>query len=67
MISRVPVELGREEATRLAREELSKEVYRANRPGLVRRLLGWLVDRADELLDRVVRDGGRRVRHALSS
>jgi hypothetical protein len=53
VITRVPVELGREEATRLAREELSKEIYRAHRPGLVRRLLGWLVDRVGELLDRV--------------
>jgi len=53
VIARVPVELGREEATRLAREELSKEIYRAHRPGLVRRLLGWLVDRVADLLDKV--------------
>jgi hypothetical protein len=53
VIAQVPVELGREEATRLAREELSKEIYRANRPGLVRRLLGWIIDRVGELLDKV--------------
>lgn len=53
MIASVPVELGREEATRLAREELSKEIYRAHRPGLVRRLLGWIIDQAGELLDKV--------------
>ena len=61
MIARVPVELGREEATRLAREELSKEIYRAHRPGLVRRLLGWLVERGADLLDKVagVSPGGQ--------
>jgi hypothetical protein len=61
VITGVPVELGREEATRLAREELSKEIYRAHRPGLVQRLIGWLVDRAGELLDKVagVSPGGR--------
>ncbi|MEO7982100.1 MAG: DUF4129 domain-containing protein [Sporichthyaceae bacterium] len=61
MIARVPVELGREEAARLAHEELAKEVYRAQRPGLLRRLLGWLVEQAGHLLDKVagVSPGGR--------
>lgn len=51
MIGGVPVEPGRAEAGRLAREELAKEIYQAHRPGLVRRLVGWLADKAGQLLD----------------
>jgi hypothetical protein len=35
VIDRVPVEIGREQAAALAREELAKQVYRDARPGLV--------------------------------
>ncbi len=47
----VPVELGREAAQQAAREELAKQVYRDAGPGLVERVLGWLYDRAVDLLD----------------
>lgn len=49
----VPVELGREAAQQAAREELAKQVYRDAGPGLVERLLRWLVERAADLLDEV--------------
>jgi hypothetical protein len=49
----VPVELGRDEAAELAREELAKQVYRDAGPGLVERALRWLVERAGDLLDDV--------------
>ncbi|MGH8895410.1 MAG: hypothetical protein ACRDWY_19200, partial [Actinomycetes bacterium] len=49
----VPVELGREAAQEAAREELAKQVYRDAGPGLVERLLRWLVERASEVLDDV--------------
>lgn len=49
----VPVELGREAAQQAAREELAKQVYRDAGPGLVERLLRWLVERAGDLLDEV--------------
>ncbi len=47
----VPVGLGRDEAARLAREELAKQVYRDAGPGLVERLVRWLLERAGRLLD----------------
>lgn len=61
MIAGVPVDLGREEAARLAQQELSKQVYQERRPGLWQRLVRWLLDQAGELLDRVagVSPGGR--------
>ena len=49
----VPVELGREAAQQAAREELAKQAYRDAGPGLVERLLRWLVERAADLLDEV--------------
>lgn len=51
MIASVPVELGRDEAARLAREELAKQVYRDAGPGLVERLVRWLLEEAGKLLD----------------
>ena len=53
MIASVPVELGRDEAARLAREELAKQVYRDAGPGLVERLVRWLLEEAGKLLDGV--------------
>jgi len=50
----VPVELGREAAQELAREELARQVYRDAGPGLVQRVLGWLLD----LLGRALREVG---------
>jgi hypothetical protein len=47
----VPVELGRDEAAQLAREELAKQVYRDAGPGLVERLVRWLLEQAGRLLD----------------
>ncbi len=45
MIGSAPVELARDEAARLAREELAKQVYRDAGPGLVQRVVR-LADRA---------------------
>ena len=53
MIASVPVEPGRAEAAQLAREELAKQVYRDAGPGLVERLVRWLLDKAGGLLDDV--------------
>lgn len=47
----VPVELGREAAQQVAREELAKQIYREAGPGLVERVLRWLYERAVGLLD----------------
>ncbi len=49
----VPVDLSREAAQELAREELAKQVYREAGPGLLERVLSWLLDRLSDLLDRV--------------
>ena len=51
MIASVPVELGRDEAAQLAREELAKQIYRDAGPGLVERLVRWLLEQAGRLLD----------------
>jgi hypothetical protein len=51
VIASVPVELGRDEAAQLAREELAKQVYRDAGPGLVERLVRWLLEQAGQLLD----------------
>jgi Domain of unknown function (DUF4129) len=53
VIASVPVEPGRAEAAQLAREELAKQVYRDAGPGLVERLVRWLLDKAGGLLDDV--------------
>ena len=54
--TRVPVELGRDEAAALAREELADPIYRQNEPSLVERVLRWVLERVDELLDAVSRN-----------
>ena len=51
MIASVPVDLGRDQAAQLAREELAKQVYRDAGPGLVERLVRWLLEQAGRLLD----------------
>ncbi|HVD27937.1 MAG TPA: DUF4129 domain-containing protein [Mycobacteriales bacterium] len=51
MIASVPVDLGRDEAAQLAREELAKQVYRDAGPGQVERLVRWLLEQAGRLLD----------------
>jgi hypothetical protein len=53
VIASIPVEPGRAEAAQLAREELAKEVYRDAGPGLVERLVRWLLGKAGGLLDDV--------------
>jgi hypothetical protein len=53
VIASIPVEPGRAEAAQLAREELAKQVYRDAGPGLVERLVRWLLDKAGGLLDDV--------------
>jgi hypothetical protein len=51
VIASVPVDLGRDQAAQLAREELAKQVYRDAGPGLVERLVRWLLEQAGRLLD----------------
>jgi hypothetical protein len=53
VIASIPVEPGRAEAAQLAREELAKQIYRDAGPGLVERLVRWLLDKAGGLLDDV--------------
>jgi hypothetical protein len=53
VIAAVPVELGRDQAARLADEELAKQVYREAGPSLVERFVRWLLERASSLLDHV--------------
>lgn len=50
MILAVPVDLGRDEAARLAREELAKQVYREAGPSLAERVVRWLLEQAARLL-----------------
>lgn len=45
-----PVDVGREEAARAAREELSKGIYHRDEPGVISRVLGWVLDQAERLL-----------------
>jgi hypothetical protein len=47
----VPVELGREQASDLARLELAKPIYRAEDEPLVQRAIRWLGERISELID----------------
>jgi hypothetical protein len=49
----VPVDLSREAAQELARQELAKQIYREAGPGLLERVLGWLLDKLSDVLDRV--------------
>lgn len=49
----VPVDLGREQARRLAELELADPAYRAAEPSLVQRAIQWLVDEVQRLVDRV--------------
>ncbi|MFC7327542.1 DUF4129 domain-containing protein [Marinactinospora rubrisoli] len=44
-------EISREEAARLAREELADPVYGQSEPTVVERIYAWVVDRVSELLD----------------
>ena len=57
----VPVELGRDEAARLAVQELADPAYHVDDPGLVERGIRWVVDRLGELVDRAAGSlpGGR--------
>ncbi|MDI2131445.1 DUF4129 domain-containing protein [Yinghuangia seranimata] len=47
-----PVDIPRDPAADLAREELSKPIYHQDDPSLIQRVLNWLMDRFSELLDR---------------
>lgn len=47
----VPVDLGREQARELARDELAKQVYRQAEPSLTERVLRWLYEHLADLLD----------------
>jgi hypothetical protein len=45
-----PIDIGRDDAARAAREELSKGIYHQDEPGVVSRLLRWLFEQAVQLL-----------------
>lgn len=47
----VPVDLGRDAARDAARSELAKPDYQRDRPGLLERLFGWVLDRLSPLLE----------------
>ena len=49
----VPVELGRDEAQRLARLELTNPQYQHDDESLVSKAIRWILDRISELMDRV--------------
>jgi hypothetical protein len=49
----VPVELGRDEAQRLARLELANPQYQHDDESLVSKAIRWILDRISELMDRV--------------
>ncbi len=50
-LTEVPVDLGREEAQRLAEEELAKPAYHVDDPSLFERAIQWLIDKVGELLE----------------
>jgi len=45
-----PIDIGRDEAARAARDELSKEIYHRDDPGIIASILQWILERAQELL-----------------
>jgi hypothetical protein len=45
-----PIDIGRDEAARAAREELRKSIYHRDEPGVVSRVLRWLFEHAAQLL-----------------
>ena len=49
----IPVVIGRDEAQRLARIELAKPEYAHQDETLVQRLISWIIERINDLLDRV--------------
>jgi hypothetical protein len=51
--AQVPVDLGREAAAALAREELADPVYRAAQPSLLEQVLRWISDQLGRLVDTV--------------
>ena len=50
----VPVHLGRDEATELARRELADPAYHQDDQPWTLRLIRWIIDRITEALDRIV-------------
>ena len=51
MILSIPVDLGREEAQRLAAQELADPAYHVDDPGILQRVILWVLDKAAQLLD----------------
>ena len=49
----VPVVIGRDEAQRLARLELAKPEYTRDDQSVVQRVIAWVLERINDLLDRV--------------
>lgn len=45
-----PIDVGRDEAARAARDELSKAIYHRDEPGVVSKILLWAYERVSELL-----------------
>ncbi|HET8969455.1 MAG TPA: DUF4129 domain-containing protein, partial [Candidatus Nanopelagicales bacterium] len=50
---RIPVELGRDQAAALARDELADPAYHSGQEPLPVRIAGWLIDQLDALLARL--------------
>ncbi|MEZ5117142.1 MAG: DUF4129 domain-containing protein [Candidatus Nanopelagicales bacterium] len=50
----VPIDLGREQAAALLRDELAQPVYAQAQPPLAQRVVQWLLEQAQEALERVV-------------
>ncbi len=53
LLAGVPIDLGREEAQALAREELADPVYRAAQPSLLEQVLRWVSEHLGRLVDAV--------------
>ena len=51
----VPVDLGRDEAQRLAAQELANPAYHVDDPSLVQRAISWVFGKVNELLDSAAR------------
>jgi Domain of unknown function (DUF4129) len=49
-----PVEVGRDDAREAARRELARPMYHEDDPSLLERGISWLLERFDQLLDRIV-------------
>lgn len=54
LLAQVPVELSRDEAREIAREELSRQIYQQAKPSLPERVIDWVLDRVQEVFNAAV-------------